>query len=183
MYVDPEVSRRKFNAEVENLHQQRDNYVKRGIWILKEEFPTILVAFAKPLKPAAVVFGALLDFTDYDLRPPSVTLVDPFTSRPLQTPEMMVTFARLVPPAGPNMPPAITQLLQSHSDNRPFICLPGIREYHEHPAHTGDSWLLHRGSPEGTLHFLLEKLHHYGTAGILNYGMNLSIGFQANAIE
>ncbi len=85
MYVDPDVSRRKFNAEVENLHHQRDNYVKQGIWVLKQEFPTILVAFAKPLRPAAVVFGALLDFTDYDLRPPSVTLVDPFTSRPLLT--------------------------------------------------------------------------------------------------
>ncbi len=183
MYVDPAVSRRKFDAEVENLHQQRDHYLKRGIWVLKVEFPTILVAFAKPLKPAAVVFGALLDFTDYDLQPPSVTLVDPFTSRPLQTSEMMTTFMRLIPPTESNHSPTITQLLQSHSDNRPFICLPGIREYHDHPAHTGDSWLLHRGSPEGTLHFLLEKLHHYGTAGILNYGMNLVIGFQANAIE
>ncbi len=28
----------------------------------------------------------------------------------------------------------------------PFLCVPGVREYHEQPIHEGDDWLLHRGS-------------------------------------
>jgi hypothetical protein len=28
---------------------------------------------------------------------------------------------------------------------RPFLCVKGIREYHEHPQHDGDSWCLYRG--------------------------------------
>ena len=39
--------------------------------------------FAAPqLQPPAIVFGALLDFTNYDLYPPSVRLVNPFTREP-----------------------------------------------------------------------------------------------------
>ena len=28
--------------------------------------------------------------------------------------------------------------------HRPFLCLRGIREYHDHPQHTGDEWLLYK---------------------------------------
>jgi hypothetical protein len=30
--------------------------------------------------------------------------------------------------------------------HKPFLCLRGIREYHEHPQHSGDEWLLYRES-------------------------------------
>ena len=185
-YVDPQVSRIKFEAEISQFKSNQGEYIKRGIWLLKDAYPTALVVFAKALNPVAVIFGALIDFTDYDLRPLSVTLVNPFTQVPLKSNELMTHFRRLIPPQG-GVPVATAQeLLQTHSDNKPFICLPGLREYHEHPAHTGDSWLLHRGLGEGTFHFVVENLYHYGVEGIVGYGMAINIaiiGFQDNPIE
>jgi hypothetical protein len=65
-------------------------------------------------------------------------------------------------------------LMQAHGpDEIPFPCLPGVREYHEHPGHSGDPWLLHRGGGEGTLYFLLEKLYQYGVAPISTYHVQL----------
>ena len=185
-YVDPSVSRAKFDTEIELFKSIRDEYLKRGIWLLKDEFPTALLAFAKALHPPAVVFGAIIDFTDYDLKPLSVTLVNPFTQAPLKANEVLTPFARLIPRGTAPSNPEVQTLLQSHSDNKPFICLPGIREYHEHPAHTGDSWLLHRGTGEGTFNFVVENLYRYGVEGIFGYNMALNISitnFQVKAIE
>jgi hypothetical protein len=60
-------------------------------------------------------------------------------------------------------------------DEVPFVCLPGIREYHAHPAHSGDSWLLHRGQVEGTLNFILDVLHRYGAAPIRGFQIGMQI--------
>jgi hypothetical protein len=36
-------------------------------------------------------------------------------------------------------------LLPDHPlTHKPFLCLRGIREYHEHPQHSGDDWFLYR---------------------------------------
>lgn len=54
-------------------------------------------------------------------------------------------------------------MMQAFSDDQiPFLCLAGVREYHNNPGHTGDSWFLHRGTGAGTLNFLLEQLYKYG---------------------
>ena len=47
-------------------------------------------------------------------------------------------------------------------DDVPFLCLPGVREYHEHPAHAGDAWELHRANGAGRLVRLLEVITKYG---------------------
>ena len=76
-------------------------------------------------------------------------------------------------------------LLVQNNGKPPFICIPGIREYHNHPAHTGDSWLLHRRDGEGTLGFIVDKLYEYGISGIACYqvpGINIqgpNINYQA----
>jgi hypothetical protein len=31
----------------------------------------------------------------------------------------------------------------------PFLCIAGVREYHDHPGHSGDSWDLHRTTGAG----------------------------------
>ncbi len=73
-------------------------------------------------------------------------------------------------------------LMQWHGpDDVPFVCLPGVREYHEQPAHSGDLWLLHRGGAEGTLHHLLEQLYTYGVEPLIAYNVGIQIaiaGFQ-----
>jgi len=66
--------------------------------------------------------------------------------------------------------------LQRKPDEIPFLCLPGIREYHRIPRITGDSWLLHRGGAEGTLNWVLHQLWVYGVEPIDGYQMNIQVG-------
>lgn len=180
VFVDPAVSRAKFDREVTKFRQLQDEHIRRGWWLLRAEFPEVFVVFGTPqLSPPAVTFGALLDFTDYDLFPPSVRLVDPFTREPYPAKSLPTILKRSVPTAVPPQLASLglqiqpfqeSRLMQWYSpDDVPFLCLAGVREYHEHPAHTGDSWLLHRGSAEGTLHFILNQLYRYGVQPISDY--------------
>lgn len=174
MLVDPVVSRAKFDREIAEYRVLEKQHMARGWWMLEAEFPTVFVVFATPkLQPPAVVFGAELDFTNYDFWPPSVRLVDPFTRVPYTQVELpSQLFRRVLQPVGNAMVPAAQPLMQAHAANDvPFLCIAGTRQYHQHPGHTGDSWLLHRGTAEGTLFFLLEKLYRYGVEPISTWGL------------
>lgn len=191
LLVDPAVSRAKFAREVAAYRRFEAEHARRGWWMQQAEYPEVFVVFAAPqLKPPAVVFGALLDFTNYDFWAPSVRLVDPFTREPYKAKELPTLLRRRTivepPPEVVEMvrqrggePPQLVeegQLMMWHSPERddiPFMCLPGVREYHEHPAHTGNSWLLRRGRGEGTLYFLLEKLYKYGVQPLTHYGLQM----------
>ena len=172
--VDPEVSRAKFAREIERHRALEATYRARGCFLLDADFPQAFVLFATTkLKPPVIPGAVVVDFTNYDLRPPSVTFVDPFTREPVKTKDLRMAMPRrpTVPGATPEtifgmmqqgMP--VPNMIQTHgSEEPPFLCLPGVREYHDNPAHTGDSWLLHRGSGEGSLAFILETIWKYGT--------------------
>ena len=183
--VDPGVSQAKFDREVAAYRELEVTYRKRGWLLLDAKFPEVLVAFAATkLRPAPIVAAVVMDFTDYDLRPPSVRFVDPFTREKLLASN--VPFQMYRRPPMPGVPPEaiaafmqqggiqLSPLLQSNrQDDYPFLCLPGVREYHDNPAHTGDSWLLHRGSGEGSLAFILEKIWTYGVMPISGYQVQL----------
>jgi hypothetical protein len=85
-------------------------------------------------------------------------------------------------PEGARLPVvAVQPLMQFHSpDDIPFLCLAGVREYHEHPGHTGDMWELHRPTGAGRLVRLLEIIYKYGIQSINGYGVQLipQISFQ-----
>ena len=73
--VDPAVSRSKFDREIAQYRALEQTYVRRGWWLIRAEYPLAVVAFiALKTKPRSVAFGAILDFTNYDLWPPSVRL-------------------------------------------------------------------------------------------------------------
>ncbi len=185
LLVDPAVSRAKFEREVAAYRVLEDEQLRKGCFLLKAEYPEVFAIFAAPqLKPPAIVFGVVLDFSNYDLWPPSVRLVHPFTRVPYTGRELPTVLNRQTPAALPAGLPfqmvgqvvQVSPLMQFHGpDDVPFLCLPGVREYHEHPGHTGDSWLLHRGKGEGTLYFLLEKLHTYGVQPLNGYQIGLAI--------
>lgn len=181
--VDPAVSRAKFEREVARFRSGESAQRARGVLLLRVEYPVVLVAFAAPhLRPAPVVFGARFDFTDYDLLPPSVRLVNPFNGAPYRQAELPTPLPRHVgeerAEGGPVQPPQA--LMQAHAPlDIPFLCLPGVREYHEHPAHTGDSWLLHRARGEGTLGFLVDQLHKYGIEGLGGFLFNVQVSAKA----
>lgn len=192
-FINEAVSRRKFDREVARYRQLEDTYRQRGWFLVDAAFPTVLVLFAAlKVTPRILVCGARLDFTNYDLVPPSVTFVDPTTGEPLPFKSLGFQMLRLngVEQASPDIAATLAQqqqlsyqpLLQAHDpDDVPFLCLPGVREYHDHPAHTGDSWLLHRRSGEGSLHFILEQIWASGINPIqsLNYQIQYA-GFNLN---
>lgn len=189
MFVDPAVSRVKFEREVADFRKFADAYQQRGIFLIEANFPQafaiILAINAKPVP--MVPFGVLLDFSDYDVAPPSVHLVNPLTRAKLKMSEIPYRFPRLSPP--PEGTPTGTQqmqtqeLLQAFVDERPFLCLQGIREYHDSPAHTGDSWFLHRGTGVGTLAFLLDVISRYGAAPIMGPAINVQLNINGVAIS
>ncbi|QIN84645.1 hypothetical protein GBA63_19805 [Rubrobacter tropicus] len=177
--VDPAVSRAKFDREVAQYREREDEYVRRGWFLVKAEYPEVFVVFGAPqLSPPALVFGALLDFTDYDLWPPSVKLVNPFTKEPYKNKDLPRRLPRQpTVPADQALAGQVQfiqpqDLMVAHDpEDVPFLCIPGVREYHEHPAHSGDSWLLHKDSGEGTLYFLLDQIHRYGVQPIAAYNV------------
>lgn len=64
--------------------------------------------------------------------------------------------------------------MQAHeSDAIPFLCVAGVREYHDHPAHSGDPWELHRTTGAGSLVRLLDLIHTYGPGAVSGWGVAL----------
>jgi hypothetical protein len=191
--VDPAISRSKFNEQVSRFRELEAVQRSRGILMLEATFPRVLLAFAAPgaMQPTPIVFAVELDFTNYDLEPPSVKFVDPFTGVPLRIDQLGVQFIRqgqpieIATPQGRQMlmpePYPLVRFMQPNG--LPFLCLPGVREYHNHPAHSGDSWLRHRKTGEGTLSFLVDQLHKYGISPIKGYTLNINIGTPAIGIQ
>lgn len=181
--VDPVVTQEKFYAELAEYRRMEAEHRTRGWWLLDATFPRVFVVFATPqLRPPAVVCGVDVDFTNYDFEPPSVRLVDPFTREPYLRKDLpTVLFRRQMMTVGSGMQLAgHVELMQAHSpDEIPFLCIPGVREYHQHPAHTGDSWLMHRGLGAGKLYHILNTIFQYGVRPISNYGVGLRVvGFE-----
>lgn len=172
--VDPTVSRAKFEREVAQFREHETMHRQRGIFLLGATFPEVFVLLASPrVRPSVLIAGVVIDFANYDLKPPSVTFVNPFSREPIKAKDLTISMPRRQPMHGvpPEVATALAQQGQIQVINMiqfngpeevPFLCLPGVREYHDNPAHTGDSWLLHRRSGEGSLHFILEQIWKYG---------------------
>lgn len=191
-YTDPEVSRRKFDREISEYRSLANEFRKRGWFLVDAEYPHVFVVMASPkLAPSAIVTGVTFDYTNYDAAPPSVRLVHPFTGEPYKGSELPTPLMRALPEqkiqlaggaegASPLALQAQQPLMQAHTpDEIPFLCLAGVREYHEHPAHNGDVWELHRASGAGRLVRLLEIISRYGVDPISSYGVQLvpKLGF------
>jgi hypothetical protein len=84
-----------------------------------------------------------------------------------------VTGADAAPPAAGFM--LVQQpLLQAYGpDDIPFLCLAGVREYHEHPGHSGDPWELHRCTGAGSLARLVEVVRTYAVEPVAGWNVQL----------
>jgi hypothetical protein len=165
--VDLNVSRLKYEREVNRLRDQQSALQSRGIFIMgSTTFPVVDLAVvphhslqvavptlqaghiilpqgtvmaAKIFSLAARAFKAHFDLSDYDLRAPSLEFRDLWTDALLPYATMFrgLEFEQ--------ERRAHIVLLDNHPvTGKPFLCLRGIREYHEHPQHSGDEWLLYR---------------------------------------
>lgn len=148
------------------------------------DYPQVLISFATANSSQVFVpFGALIDFEDYDAQPLKVTLVHPCSRRPLTLQEILPQVVQL--PTGHQFRGRLMRLRRDSSQPTglaadqflagydfdpnalPFLCIAGVRAYHEHPAHTGDSWWLYRGTGRGTLHQIVQMLWTYGSKNIV----------------
>lgn len=184
----PAASKAKFDRELVEYHELAADYRSRGWLLLRAEFPEILVALAAPqLVPSPIVTGVLLDYTDYDARPPSVRLVNPFTAEPYlarDLPTPLLRRSSQSPPVGlqPGGVAMVEQLMQAYGpESIPFLCLPGTREYHDHPGHSGDPWELHRSAGAGRLVRILDVIDTYGVRPITGFNVALAPQIQGLA--
>src|ERR1051326_1296974 len=128
--VDPTISQTKFEREIALYRNVEQRYCERGWFLAKAEFPEAFVVFTCPkVRPALVFLGVLLDFTNYDLWPPSVRFVNPFTRVPYKYSELPTKMERNIGIIqGPHGELIRSQGLIQHgySDEAlPFLCFPG----------------------------------------------------------
>jgi len=167
MRVAREVSLEKFDGEVAILREQESFLRQSGCYLVRVSFPEIdalivptrHLATALPLgapsapggQPTlqmlplqnaltAMPFGVRLSLDDFDLRAPSVTFRHP-SSWEILPHEHLPQGVHIV-----DGKPIRVVHAKHPTTEFPFFCMRGVREYHEHPQHSGDEWLLYRGS-------------------------------------
>ena len=163
----------------------------------------VILATAKT-QPIAILCGVWFDYSNYDAAPPSVRLVHPLTREPYKWSQVPTRLLRRPAPpaegeAAQPLPPAVAQalphgiaqalaqgvaqarlvepqpLMQAYgADDIPFLCIAGVREYHEHPAHSGDHWLSHRISGAGCLVRLVHVISKYGLETIDGFEVQMA---------
>ncbi len=171
--VDPEVTRRKVQRELQTWDTLRDLYRARG-WVLLDVFDAQVVDLLMLVKLTGPQAGPVtaapvclrVDYRNYDLWAPSVTFIDPVSRTPAPPPVQALQMTEI----GPR-----NVLLEHPLTRLPFLCLPGVREYHQHPQHTGDDWLLHRSQGAGSLSVLCERIWRLMARNVVGLGLNLQV--------
>lgn len=174
-YVDAEVTLQKYEEELAKFNCAKEHYRQLGVLLLNEAYPNVHFGFAAPsLSPVPIIFAVRINFDNYDVQPLSVQFVHPLTFLPMRSSQMHTQLLRRL--ENSLQPQA---LLQADRDDQPFFCIPGVREYHEHTFHTGDSWFLYRkNGREGSLCFILDNLQIYGTSHIRAYQLQIPLTLQ-----
>jgi hypothetical protein len=111
------------------------------------------------------LFSIRLDYSNFDAVPPSLRIISPFNSELVSE----VGFMPFISPGqqNPNAPLAKSfehtnqNILLKDNEDKLFICLRGVKEYHAHPQHSGDSWFLYRKSGKGDILTILDQLQIY----------------------
>ena len=184
-YVDPAVSRAKFEKELAEYRSLEADYRARGWFLVKADWPEVIVVLASnKTSPPAIVTAVQFDYTNYDAAAPSVRLVDPFTGRLLLSKELPTRLPRSTTVQEVAMPVpggikaqfnTVQDLMQAHSpDELPFLCIAGVKEYHDHPGHSGDPWEVHRSVGEGRLVRLLDVISKYGLDPVQGFQVQLA---------
>jgi hypothetical protein len=168
--VDPKVSARKFARELGLWDENADLYRERGWLMLERGDRHVEVAFIGRVslgqRTIPIIAACVrIDFENYDLWPPSVEFIDPATGDFAPPPVAAVAVTH---------EGARNILVDGHpTTRRPFFCIRGTREYHSHPQHSGDSWLLSRAMKAGALATLCERIYTTMARNIIGLRMTL----------
>ena len=141
--MDKAVSLRKFEAETRSLGSKAAGYTAAKGWrITSTVYPTLGVVLRHSRSAREIDFRFACD--DWDAQPPSLTLHDSRDGRELLPTEW---------PRGDGWH-------EKHPTvGKPFLCLPGIREYHTHRSHVGDSWDGYRLRGTYRLRDIVDRVH------------------------
>jgi hypothetical protein len=141
--MDPAVSEMKFSRELEILCDVARAFVAAGGWeIAIARFPQLSTVFTHPRSKRRVGFG--FRFDSWDEQPPSLALFDPKTKAELPW---------------DRWPQGGWSAGNAHpSTSKPFLCLPGIREYHTHSSHLADYWDNYKAKGSYTLGFIVDRV-------------------------
>ena len=185
-FVDPIVTQKKYFDELKKFNQIEEHYRNSGVILVKETYPNLYFEFAAPsLNPIPILFAVQINFANYDVEPLSVKFVHPLTLQPVLINEIATKLPRKISGNSHQF------LMQAQNDQIPFFCIPGVREYHKHTFHSGDSWFLHRGrGGEGSLCFLLDNLQLYGISAVNSFTIQvvnlqtqrITLGYDINSI-
>jgi hypothetical protein len=142
--VDIEVSKLKFDREKEMLLGSAKAFADANGWeIVQLEYPILSVLFTNATTKRRLGFRFQCD--QWDDLPPSLTLFEP------TSPQQELPWDKW-PKAGWNA-------AASHKNyTKPFLCLPGIREYHAHENHLTDHWENLRGKDSYALRYIVERV-------------------------
>ncbi|MBI4258113.1 MAG: hypothetical protein HY619_04085 [Thaumarchaeota archaeon] len=112
--VDPEISKQKFQQQVDLL-QGLDEFIRKYGWQFETSYPDIYLTMHPSAHPETK-FMVRLRCDDYAARSPSLQFVDPTTHQ-----------------EGKQYWPQQGGAFQAASSRGPppQLCIPGIREYHE----------------------------------------------------
>lgn len=164
------VSQAKLDAELADWRANEDLYRRRGWLLLHSDALQVNVGFVAKvavgdMQLPVVTAAIALRYDNYDLWPPSLTFIDPLTGVPAAPP--VAALDRIDNGEVRNV------LLGHPTTRQPFLCLPGLREYHEHPQHSGDDWLLHRNLGEGRLAVVCDRVWRRMARNVM--GLQVSI--------
>jgi hypothetical protein len=122
--VDPEVSQLKFDRDAAEVEALAADF---GWTVCHKVYPLLEVLVVHPKSGRRV--GMRLGCEHWDAEPPSFTMIDPDSRAEF----LWDKWPQGWPVGNPH---PVT--------GRPFLCLPGVREYHTHSSHLDDKWEKYR---------------------------------------
>jgi len=168
LLVPLEISTAKLGEELSQWRANEEAYRRRGWLLLGVQDLNVDIGFLATLavgdlQVPAITAAIRLSYDNYDLWPPSLTFIDPRTGE-------------LAPPvvqAPDTVNGEVRNVLLGHPNGRPFLCVQGVREYHNHPQHSGDDWLLHRTAGAGRLAVLCDIVWRRMARNVLGVLVNV----------
>ena len=141
--MDVEVSRLKFQRELAALRDDSSVFLQHRKWeLVSTEFPDLAVVFRHSKSDRRVGFRFRCD--GWDGQPPSLSLFDPDKGAELSWDQW---------------PQGSWSAADRHPvTSKPFLCLPGIREYHIHPSHLNDPWDNYRARDSYKLRYIIDRV-------------------------
>lgn len=141
--MDREVSEVKFEQAIGAVRAFAAAMAGCHRWELIEvSYPVLRIVHTHPRSHRRV--GFRYDCDEWDAVPPSLSLFDPADGHEL-------TFAE--------WPQGKWAIHERHTQlAKPFLCLPGIREYHTHSSHVADLWENYRSRSSYSLGNIVHRV-------------------------